>query len=73
MSTLHEYHQLALLNLSASKVLITRMSQEKVPIELLGYDVSKCATSRATSETKIFQHMKCLTKFDRYMVPPEVH
>ena len=47
------------------------MSEEKVPIELLCYDVSKC--ERCTSEIKNFEHLRGLTKFDRYMVPPEVH
>ena len=47
------------------------MSKEKMPIELLCYDVSKTASS--TSESKNFEHLRGLTKFDRYMVPPEVH
>ena len=71
LSTLHEDHKQALLNLSASKVLIGRMSEERVPKELLCYDVSKCGTS--ISEIKNFQHLRGLSKFDRYMVPPEVH
>jgi serine/threonine protein kinase len=50
LSTLHEDHQLAMLNLSASKVLIARVSQEKVPTDLHFYDASKCRTSRVTSE-----------------------
>jgi hypothetical protein len=71
LSALHEEHQLALLNLNATKLLIAKMSQEKVPIELLCYDVSKCG--RSISEIKNFQHLRGLTKFDRYMVPHEVH
>ena len=71
LSTLHEDHKLALLNMSATKLLIARMSQEKVPIELICYDVSKCRSS--TSEIKILQHLRGLSKFDRNMVPPEVH
>ena len=71
LSTLHEDFQLAMLNLSASKLLIARMSQEKVPIELLCYDFSKTASS--SSESKNFEHLRGLSKFDRYMVPPEVH
>jgi serine/threonine protein kinase len=42
LSTLHEDHELALLNLSASKVLISRMSDGNVPTALHFYDVSIC-------------------------------
>ena len=42
LSTLHEDHELAMLNLSASKVLIARMSDGNVPTALHFYDVSVC-------------------------------
>ena len=71
LSTLHEDHELAMLNLSATKLLIARMSKERVPIELICYDVSKTASS--TTESKNFEHLRGLSKFDSYMVPPEVH
>jgi serine/threonine protein kinase len=71
LSTMHEDLQLAMLNLSATKLLIARMSQEKVPIELLCYDFSKTASS--SSESKNFEHLRGLSKFDKYMVPPEVY
>ena len=48
LSTLHEDHQLAMLNLSASKVLIAGVSQENAPTDLHLYDVSNCGSRQIT-------------------------